>query len=30
MASTQSLVKFLTDQLGPDASSRAMFGEYGI
>ncbi len=30
MASTRSLVAFVTDQLGPDASSKAMFGEYGI
>ncbi len=30
MASTASLVQHVVDQMGPGASSRAMFGEYGI
>lgn len=30
MASTRSLVEFVTEQLGPNVSSKAMFGEYGI
>ncbi len=30
MASTPSLVQHVVDQMGPGASSRAMFGEYGV
>ena len=30
MANTPSLVEFVVDQLGPEVSSRAMFGEHGI
>lgn len=30
MASKQSTVDYLVDQMGPDVSARKMFGEYGI
>ena len=30
MASTPSLMQHVLDQMGPGATSRAMFGEYGV
>jgi len=30
MASTRSVVDYIIGQLGPEASARAMFGEYGV
>jgi DNA transformation protein and related proteins len=30
MASSQSVVDYIVGQLGPGASGRAMFGEYGV
>ena len=30
MASSRSVVDYIIGQLGPDASARAMFGEYGV
>jgi|GEM_PF-156141 len=30
MASSRSIVDYIVAQLGPDASARAMFGEYGV
>jgi TfoX/Sxy family transcriptional regulator of competence genes len=30
MANTRSLLEFVVEQLGPEASAKAMFGEHGI
>jgi TfoX/Sxy family transcriptional regulator of competence genes len=30
MASSRPIVDYIIGQLGPDASARAMFGEYGV
>jgi TfoX/Sxy family transcriptional regulator of competence genes len=30
MASTASLMQYVVDQVGPGATSRPMFGEYGV
>ena len=30
MGSSRSVVDYIIGQLGPDASARAMFGEYGV